>query len=96
MRPAPGHIGCDQVMPVDWVAITKGGSTTTNYQILPGDRIFVAEDHLIAFDTGLGKLLAPAEHVLGFTLLGTQTVQAVNRFPKGYLIPPTTTTTVVP
>ncbi len=42
---------------------------------------------MVAFDTGLGKLLAPAERVLGFTLLGTQTIQAVNRFPKGYLQP---------
>ncbi len=87
-RPAPGGSGCDQILPVDWVAITKGGSTMTNYQVMPGDRIFVAQDHMIAVDTGLGKLLAPAERILGFTLLGTQTVQAVNRFPKGYLTPP--------
>jgi polysaccharide export outer membrane protein len=86
-RPAPAGTGCDQILPVDWVAITKGGSTATNYQILPGDRVFVSQDHMVAFDTALGKLLAPAERVLGFTLLGTQTIQAVNRFPKGYLQP---------
>jgi polysaccharide biosynthesis/export protein len=89
-RPAPQAVGCDQVLPVDWVAITKGGSTATNYQIMPGDRIFVAEDHLVAFDTGLGKLLAPMERIFGFTLLGTTTVQTINRFPKGYLTPPGT------
>lgn len=82
-RPAPGGVGCDQILPVDWVAITKGGSTTTNYQIMPGDRIFVKEDHWIAFDTALGKLLSPFERMFGFTLLGTETVQAVNRFPRG-------------
>jgi polysaccharide export outer membrane protein len=82
-RPAPGEIGCDQIMPVDWIAITKGGSTSTNYQILPGDRIFIAEDHLVATDTGLGKLFAPIERVLGVTLLGSQTVQSVNQLPRG-------------
>lgn len=87
-RPAPQQVGCDQILPVDWVSITKGGSTATNYQIMPGDRIFVAEDHLIAIDSGLGKFLAPMERIFGFTLLGTTTIQAINRFPKGYLTPP--------
>ena len=81
-RPAPSG-GCDQILPVDWVSITKGGSTTTNYQVMPGDRIFVKEDHWVAFDTALGKVLSPFERMFGFTLLGTETVQAVNRFPRG-------------
>jgi polysaccharide biosynthesis/export protein len=87
-RPVPGQIGCDQVLPVDWVAVTKNGSAETNYQLMPGDRVFVSENRLVAFDTHLGKLLAPAERVFGFTLLGTTTVQAINRSPKGYLTPP--------
>ena len=95
-RPYAGPDGCNQILPVDWVGITKCGTAATNYQIMPGDRIFVAQDHLIAFDSGLGKLLAPAERILGFTLLSTQTVQAINRFPKGYLTPPNTTTVVAP
>ena len=27
---------------VDWEGITKGANTTTNYQLLPGDRLFIA------------------------------------------------------
>ena len=30
-----------QALPVDWTAITQHGNTATNYQILPGDRIYV-------------------------------------------------------
>ena len=86
-RPSPYEMGKDQILPVDWVGVTKGASTATNYQIMPGDRIFVAENRLIAFDSALGKLLAPAERIVGFTLLSTSTVQAINRFPKGYLTP---------
>ena len=32
-----------QILPVDWEAITRRGSPNTNYQIMPGDRIFVAD-----------------------------------------------------
>lgn len=63
-----------QILPVDWYALTKRGSAETNYQILPGDRVFVAEDRLVAFDTHIAKLTSPLERIMGFTLLGTGTV----------------------
>ena len=63
-----------QVLPVSWEAITARASASTNYQILPGDRLFIAEDKLIAFDTGLSKLLAPVERIMGFSMLGAGTV----------------------
>jgi polysaccharide export outer membrane protein len=66
-----------QVLPVKWEDITAQASASTNYQILPGDRVFIAEDRLIALDTGLAKLTAPLERVMGFSLLG---VGAVTRF----------------
>jgi polysaccharide export outer membrane protein len=68
--PVPGNA---QVLPVSWEAITAQGSPTTNYQLLPGDRVFIAEDQLIAFDTGLAKLTAPLERIMGFALLGVGT-----------------------
>lgn len=74
-RPGGNDCGGDQILPVDWVAITQRGAVDTNYQVLPGDRVFVSEDKLVAVDTKLGKLLAPAERILGFTSLGTSTVQ---------------------
>ena len=42
-RPSPAGTGCDQILPIDWDAITRGKSTTTNYQLMPGDRLFVSE-----------------------------------------------------
>jgi polysaccharide export outer membrane protein len=63
-----------QVLPVDWQGITAQGATLTNYQILPGDRVFVSEDKLVALDTHLAKLLAPMQRVEGFILLTTGTV----------------------
>jgi polysaccharide biosynthesis/export protein len=72
-RPSP-HCDEVQILPVDWKQVTGLASTSTNYQLMPGDRIFVAEDKLVAFDNGIAKLLAPFERVMGFTLLGTGTV----------------------
>ena len=40
-RPAPPSLGYEQVLEVDWDAIVRGGQTCTNYQILPGDRVYV-------------------------------------------------------
>ncbi len=62
-----------QILPVDWYAVTERASPETNYQILPGDRVFIAEDKLVAFDTRIAKLTAPLERIMGFVLLGTGT-----------------------
>jgi polysaccharide export outer membrane protein len=65
---------CVQRLEVNWEDITANAYACSNYQILPGDRIFISEDHLIAADTALGKLFAPMERVMGFSLLGVGTV----------------------
>ena len=82
-RPSHSGAGCDAILPVSWQEITAGAATATNYQVLPGDRIFVAENKLIAIDAVLNRVIAPFERVFGVTLLGTQTIQTINRFPLG-------------
>jgi protein involved in polysaccharide export with SLBB domain len=82
-RPAPKDTQCDQVLPVDWEGITRGAATATNYQILPGDRIFVAEDRLLALNSTITKVINPVERIFGFTLLSSQTIQFLQRFPRG-------------
>jgi polysaccharide biosynthesis/export protein len=72
-RPAPCGHPCDQILMVDWNAITKGGSTCTNYQIMPNDRVYVDADCLVKTDLWLAKVLAPVNRVLGTTLLGAST-----------------------
>ncbi|QEL17218.1 polysaccharide biosynthesis/export family protein [Limnoglobus roseus] len=75
-RPAPAGVA-DQILPVDWKGITRRGNTCTNYQVLPGDRVFVMGQPITKFDNYFGRVLAPAERALGFTLLGTTTVQTI-------------------
>ena len=71
-RPTDGTDDAE-VLPIDWCAITQRGRTATNYQIFPGDRIYVASQPLIRFDSFLGRALAPVERIFGVALLGTET-----------------------
>jgi polysaccharide export outer membrane protein len=85
-RPSPAGHPCSQVLPVHWKAITQGADTTTNYQLLPGDRIYVSADPLITVYNYLDKMLAPVERVLGVTLLGSSTVQSLRGQNTGLLL----------
>ncbi len=76
-RPAPENHPCDQILPVDWVGITTRGHVATNYQLLPGDRIYVQANPLVTVDTFLARLYAPIERTLGITLLGAGTVSSI-------------------
>jgi polysaccharide export outer membrane protein len=77
-RPAPAGHSSDQILPVDWKGVVMGGRTATNYQVLPGDRVYVMSQPIITADTHLGRALAPLERILGITLLGNSTVRGVN------------------
>ena len=74
-RPSPANACQTQVLDVHWKAITAEGMTATNYQLMPGDRIYVQADKLIATDNFLGKLLAPIERTLGVISLGRYAIQ---------------------
>lgn len=75
----PGRNGCggDQILPVDWLAVTQRGDVSTNYQIMPGDRVYVSEDKLVAMDTKIGKIFSPLERLFGFTALTTSTARQI-------------------
>lgn len=84
-RPAPNGVGCEQILPVNWDEISRGGSTATNYQIMPRDRIYIAEDPLIHFNTFVFKITQPFERMFGFTSLGVATANQIKRFGLGSL-----------
>lgn len=80
----PGPEGQESVLPVDWRGTTELGQTRTNYQILPGDRIFVQSYPLVSIDTKLARAFAPIERILGITLLGTSTVRNISNNNGGF------------
>ena len=84
-RPAPNGVGCEQILEVNWEDISRGASTATNYQILPGDRLFIAEDPMVKFDAIVTKITRPFERIFGFVSLATATLNRIDRFGLGQL-----------
>src|SRR5262249_55054627 len=77
---AGGTAGC--LLTVDWLAITRDGLTATNYQLQPGDRIFVKDEAPVTTEVretmlrGVSRL--PASWKLRHSLTGhLPLVQAV-------------------
>ena len=79
-----GRFGCEQILPVDYEAITQGGSAATNYQIMPGDRVFMAGDNMIAANSWLTKMTAPIERLFGIASLGTSTARSWETLGREY------------
>jgi polysaccharide export outer membrane protein len=80
-RPAPDN--SIQNLPVDWKAITQDGLVATNYQVFPGDRIYIQSDRLMALDGIVSKIVAPIERVFGVTFLGAQTIFRLQNMGRG-------------
>ena len=81
-RPSPDGGPC-QILPVDYVAITRHGDVSTNYQLMPNDRLFIDDNKLIALDTQLARIISPIERVFGVTLLGNATIRSFERNRNG-------------
>ena len=77
VRPAPPGACCEQFLPVNLAAITSGGDPTTNYQLMPSDRIVVYRDPIVRLTVFLDRLAAPFQTVLGTTLQTAFTIRAV-------------------
>ena len=64
-RPGRNRQGGDQLIPVDLLAITQRAETGTNYQLFPGDRLYIAECQWVGFDNRLGQAVSPFQRVIG-------------------------------
>jgi protein involved in polysaccharide export with SLBB domain len=84
-RPAPNGVGCEQILPVNWDEISRGASTATNYQLMPGDRLYIAEDAYVRFDSVIAKYTRPLERLFGIVSLGTGTFNRITRYGLGTL-----------
>jgi protein involved in polysaccharide export with SLBB domain len=81
-RRAPGMGDKSQVLKVDWIGTTKNGGTDTNYQVFPGDRIYICADAFRTANTWVDKVIAPFERIMGFTLLTSQTINSIRTNPN--------------
>jgi polysaccharide export outer membrane protein len=72
------YLSADQILPVDYVGISQWGVTQTDYQLFPGDHVYIKAQRLVTVDNTLARVLAPVERLFGVTLLGAQTVNQIN------------------
>ena len=77
VRPAPPGACCEQTLPVNYAAIVNGGDSTTNYQLMPGDRIVVYRDPIVRTTIFIDRLAAPFNSVLNTILQYSFTARSV-------------------
>ena len=58
-RATPNSSAPVRVLPVDWRAITQDGAAATNYQIYPGDRVYIQSDPPSFAGVVMNKILTP-------------------------------------
>jgi polysaccharide biosynthesis/export protein len=78
--------GCgepDQLLPVDWHALTCRGRSETNYQLAPGDRLYVKAYPMTTLDFALARVFSPIERIFGITLLGSAAFQQLRALEEG-------------
>ncbi len=61
-RPAPGG-GCHQIFKIDYQSITSCGDSRTNYQLLPGDRVFVTPTSGYKTLNWMDNYITPVERI---------------------------------
>lgn len=83
-RPAPTDCGHDQILPVDWCGISRFGQVKTNYQLLPGDRVYILSQPLTKFDTYLARVFAPLQRTMGLALYGATTYNVLKQVGHGF------------
>jgi polysaccharide biosynthesis/export protein len=81
VRPAPPGSSKPTLLPVNLAAIINDGDPTTNYQMMPGDRLMVYRDPIVRTTVFMDRLAAPFNSVLnsmlqfGFTV---RTIKSIN------------------
>lgn len=77
IRPAPPGACCSQKLPVNYAAIVNAGDPTTNYQLMPGDRLVVYRDPIVRTTVFIDRLAAPFNTVLNSILTYAFTARSV-------------------
>lgn len=83
-RPAPGGSNAVQVLPVDWEAVSRGGSTATNYQLMPGDRVYVVDDAVLTAGLVINNIASPISRLMSVVNLGTTTTRSWQTLGRSY------------
>jgi polysaccharide export outer membrane protein len=76
--------GSPKLFPVDWNGITRRAALATNYQVIPGDRIFVNANPLVTLSNRTQQVLQTPQQIAGAALLGSSLYNSITgRFNNG-------------
>ncbi|MBV8232780.1 MAG: polysaccharide export protein [Planctomycetaceae bacterium] len=92
VRPAPPGACCEQVLPVNLAAIISSGDPTTNYQLMPGDRIVVYRDPIVRGTIFIYRLAAPFQTVVNSILQYSFAARSVRSISTPLFTTPTAVT----
>jgi polysaccharide biosynthesis/export protein len=77
VRPSPPGACCEQVLPVNMAAIISAGDPTTNYQLMPGDRLVVYRDPIVRTTLFIDRLAAPFQTVINSMMTYSFTARSI-------------------
>jgi polysaccharide export outer membrane protein len=80
-RPTQNDADKSTIVPVDWEAISRRGINTTNYKLMPGDRLVFGEDPQMTQSNLLSKKTAPVERINGVIGLTASTLHGMRNTP---------------
>jgi len=87
-RPRGDDAGCDQIIPINIMDIVKRGRSATNYQLLPGDRLFIKASRVTAFENALARVVGPVERVMFSGIVGLSAIQSFTSLSTSFLFNP--------
>ena len=77
-RPSATDHDKSTILTIDWEAISRRGINTTNYKLLPGDRLVIGEDPMIKRSNLLSKKTAIIERFCGVVGLTNATLRGLD------------------
>jgi polysaccharide export outer membrane protein len=83
-RPGPSGLTRQDILPVNFTAISRGGVTDTNYQLMPGDRLYIVDDKLIATNKVISVFTDPIERMLRVSQLGSSAISGMQIMGRAY------------
>jgi len=83
-RPTPASLDAEEILPVNWDEVARGGLTGTNYQLMPGDRVYIVDDKLVAANNYVNKATGPLQRLLNIGHLGATTIRTTQTMGRGY------------
>ena len=82
--PRCGH---SDVLPVDWDGVTRSSAAATNYDLLPGDQLYIAEDESTPLSEAISESkidATPPERIFFGSLGGPMVGRNYNRNRNGF------------